>query len=816
MRRHLTPVAFTPAALLALVIPALVALPVLTGPQPRPHAVAPSVHDLALLPVADVEPVGGVPAVGPAGPVTTLAAVPEQRTAAFSTVGVTWAAGTGGAGLSVHVRTRTEGRWSDWTELDSDGADGPDAASPEAVSAQVRAGTAPLYVGPSDGVQVTVDGPADAQPSDVKVSLIDPGSSAADGSLTATVPVGAATAAAGRPVIISRAQWGADESIRRGTPSYASTVKVGYVHHTDSSNDYTPDEAAQLVRGFYAYHVQSRGWDDIGYNFLVDRFGRIYEGRAGGVDRPVIGAHAGGFNSGTAGVALMGDFTSAAPSAPMLSGLADVLAWKLSLHDRDPLGKQLLTSGGGGTARIAAGGTYLADVISGHRDTNYTSCPGDRTYALLPAVRQAVAARLVPDPAGSITARYAALGGASGPLGAATGPEVAVGAGFAQTFQGGTLFSGPGDVGVHVVLGDILLRYLAAGGPAGPLGFPLADEAGASGGRFSPFERGTVTWTAAAGTRLVYGASAQAYARSGGPAGFLGLPVSEESDVLTGRFTVFQFGRIYWTPATGAHEVHGLILQKYLAMSGPAGPLGFPRVDESGAPGGRFTSFQFGIVTWASRLGAQEIHGDIAGKYLAMGGPAGVLGLALSDELAVPGGRANTFQGGVVTWSPQLGARETHGLIGLKYRDLGGPQAYGLALTDEQPVAGGRAGSFAGGRIFWSPATGAQEVHGLILAKYVSLDGPAGLLGFPIGDEREVPGGRASGFAGGDVFWGAGAGAHVVRGLLRSTYLGTGGAAVHGLPVTDEYPVQGGAESLFERSLLTWSARTGVVTITRR
>ena len=91
------------------------------------------------------------------------------------------------------------------------------------------------------------------------------------------------------------------------------------------------------MRGIEVYHVQGNGWNDIGYNFLVDRFGTIYEGRGGGIDRNVIGAHAQGFNTGTVGVALIGNFTAATPTQAQQAALVRLLAWRLDVAHVDPL-----------------------------------------------------------------------------------------------------------------------------------------------------------------------------------------------------------------------------------------------------------------------------------------------------------------------------------------------------------------------------------------------------------------------------------------------------------------------------------------------
>ena len=201
-------------------------------------------------------------------------------------------------------------------------------------------------------------------------------------------------AVAGQPSIVMRSQWEADEKIVRAKPLYASTLKLAVVHHTANVNTYTPSEAAAIVRGIEVYHVKGNGWNDIGYNFLVDRFGTIYEGRGGGITRNVIGAHALGFNSGTVGVALIGNFENATPPPAMQAALVKLLAWRLDLAHIDPLSTVAYTSGG--NAKFRAGKVVVLRAISGHRDTGPTDCPGNDAWALLPTIAKDVAATGLP------------------------------------------------------------------------------------------------------------------------------------------------------------------------------------------------------------------------------------------------------------------------------------------------------------------------------------------------------------------------------------------------------------------------------------
>jgi N-acetylmuramoyl-L-alanine amidase len=198
------------------------------------------------------------------------------------------------------------------------------------------------------------------------------------------------TQIAGEPPIILRLSWGADESIRRAPPRYADAVHFAIVHHTAGSNNYTPAQSAAIVRGIQIYHVKGNGWDDIGYNFLVDKYGQIFEGRYGGMDRPVIGAHALGFNTGAVGVSVIGDYGSSRISAAAKASLEQLLAWRLDVAHVDPL--SLVSRISGGSPKFPRGVPVLLRAVSGHRDVNFTDCPGNALYAELPQIASAAAA----------------------------------------------------------------------------------------------------------------------------------------------------------------------------------------------------------------------------------------------------------------------------------------------------------------------------------------------------------------------------------------------------------------------------------------
>ncbi|MEU3347884.1 peptidoglycan recognition protein [Streptomyces sp. NPDC006700] len=313
----------------------------------------------------------------------------------FSLAGVVWNDPDTELHGTVRIRTRSAatGAWSGWQDLDTHNGDhGADPGTAERTSGHVRGATAPLWVGDCDGVDVRVRADAGSRdpaarpvplPEGLHLELVDPGTPSTTRALSAQAPVGP------RPGIVTRHGWGADESLRERGFVYTQKVKAAFVHHTASGNNYTCAQAPAVIRGIYRYHVRSMGWRDLGYNFLVDKCGTIYEGRAGGVAKAVLGAHTMGFNSNSAGIAVIGTYDTAKPSSAAVTALARLTAWKLGLHGMNPLGKTYLTSGGGNLYQ--KGKSVRLNVISGHRDGFATDCPGQQLYGKLGAVRSAAA-----------------------------------------------------------------------------------------------------------------------------------------------------------------------------------------------------------------------------------------------------------------------------------------------------------------------------------------------------------------------------------------------------------------------------------------
>ncbi|WP_344179831.1 peptidoglycan recognition protein [Streptomyces albidochromogenes] len=192
-----------------------------------------------------------------------------------------------------------------------------------------------------------------------------------------------------RPRIVTRKGWGANEQLRERNFVYTKSVKAAFVHHSATGNNYSCSQADSVLRSIYRYHVKSSGWRDFGYNFAVDKCGNIYEGRAGGVAKPVLGAHTLGFNSNSTGIAVLGTYSKSNPPAAVVNAVARLTAWKLGLYGADPRAKTTLKSGGGN--RYKKGTVVKLNVISGHRDGYATDCPGGRLYSKLDETRDASA-----------------------------------------------------------------------------------------------------------------------------------------------------------------------------------------------------------------------------------------------------------------------------------------------------------------------------------------------------------------------------------------------------------------------------------------
>jgi hypothetical protein len=288
----------------------------------------------------------------------------------FNLVGLHWR----GSG-TVLFRTRSlSGRWGRWREAEAEDDERPDRTGGEGVRGW-RLGS-PFWTGASDRIQYRRVGEVRRLRAHFVWSRVE------------AVPR-RALSLAGAPPIIPRSAWGANELIRRGSPRYADRVGFAVVHHTAGANSYSRAQSAAIVRAIQVYHVRANGWNDLGYNFLVDKYGQIFEGRAGGADRNVIGAHAQGFNTGSTGVAVLGSYQGARLSAAAESALARVIAWRLDVAHVDPVSTFNWISSG--NPRFPSGVPVFLRAIVGHRDVGFTDCPGSAVYARFGPLVQAVA-----------------------------------------------------------------------------------------------------------------------------------------------------------------------------------------------------------------------------------------------------------------------------------------------------------------------------------------------------------------------------------------------------------------------------------------
>jgi N-acetylmuramoyl-L-alanine amidase len=359
----------------------------------------------------------------PVGGQRTLAATaaPER----FNLVGLHWK----GSG-TVQFRVLRRSGWSPWEEAEADTLDLPDRGTDEWRRMRGWRIGNPVWTGASDRLEVRVRGRVTRLRAHYVLSPEE-------------VSLERSLQMAGSPRIITRRVWGANEAIRRDSPTIAKKLTTSIVHHTAGAEPASPAQSAAIVRGIYLYHVRGNGWDDIGYNFLVDRFGQIFEGRFGGVERNVVGAHSQGFNTGSVGVSLIGNYGSRQPTAAARSAIARLLSWRLDVAHIDPLSNSPVVSGG--NPKFRPGFPVWLRTVSGHRDTGYTSCPG-LVYGQLRSIASAAAGLglpklYTPEVEGGLGRFVSFSGRLSGPLPwtvsvtDASGRQVATGTGFGTRIQ---------------------------------------------------------------------------------------------------------------------------------------------------------------------------------------------------------------------------------------------------------------------------------------------------------------------------------------------------------------------------------------------
>jgi hypothetical protein len=348
-------------------------------------------------PELDEHWLGQLPAVG----------LTVELTRSADLVGAEWRAP---ADARVELRFRGHGgRWSEWVSAAGCASlRGHGSASPTPPDRVVgdpvwTGGTTLVALRAStalSGVRlhlIDVSGGVGAHRQAITAGLSGIGPLASAAALERATPV--LKAGPGQPAIVARQAWAGGMARPRVAPGYGA-VRMAFVHHTENPNGYAPGEVPGMLRAIFVFHRYVKGWNDIGYNFVIDSYGRVFEGRAGGIDEPVVGAQAGGYNLVSTGVAVLGSFMSRRISPAAHRALEHLLAWKLSLHGIPAEGSVTVRVNPAGAlySRFPANARVPLPHIAGHRDGDHTDCPGNGLYGELPAIRQSVK-RLAPRPA---------------------------------------------------------------------------------------------------------------------------------------------------------------------------------------------------------------------------------------------------------------------------------------------------------------------------------------------------------------------------------------------------------------------------------
>ena len=450
--------------------------------------------------------------------------------------------------------------------------------------------TDPVYVGDVDRVEAEVTVPEGLPVSGFKLVVIDPGYATHPSTASVTTSSTASTALAnprtanpntslstGRSATIRPASvvtpngqtihtrevwWEKGDPDMTWTPDRSGSWQGAVVHHTDGSNDYAQWEVPAIINGIYVYHNRTRHWGDIGYNFLVDKYGGIWEGRDEGVANQVVqasevvGAHTKHFNSKTFGVAILGNFTSTSPSSAAVSSVASVIAWEFAaLGISNPYG----TFQYSGTQPVITGhGDASHSGWTGDDGSNKTTCPGQGVWNAMGTIRSDVAADLplaTGQVRGGVGAYWVAHGGVTGFLGNPTGDEIdgLKDGGASQTFQGGTVWWNAKTGNVTTVRGAILTEYATQKWEQGTLGYPTGDELTGwkNGGISQTFQNGQIHWTQTTGAHTTKGAIQAYWAAHNWQDGFLGYPTGDELTINGGASQTFQGGTVWWNAKTG-------------------------------------------------------------------------------------------------------------------------------------------------------------------------------------------------------------------------------------------------------------------------
>lgn len=433
----------------------------------------------------------------------------------------------------------------------------------------------------------------------------------------------------GMPKVISRAGWGANQSL--SNTYYNAPVKAVTIHHTAGSNNYSEAESAALVRGIQTYHGSTLGWGDVGYNAMVDKYGNIYEGRAGGLDKAVQGAHVGGFNSNTWGISVLGNYETAQPTDASVRAVGQLAGWKATVSGFNPTGTTYLASDfnyNGNKYGVGQGTNF--PTINAHRDFQYNSCPGGNLYAKMSSIRSIA------------SERYNSIKNGT-PIG---GNQTST---PGTTAPGTTAPSTPGNPATPTTTKPTTTKPATT--PAGNTA-PLDLIRRALNGDVSAII--TIVGSIAAillGTAASNGTGNAGTARAVGDVEILdGLKISELPPIIDGLVSL-----------TGDSEIE----QKWNAINAAFGPvlgnskggvstagIGGPTPEE--AANARFALFDNGIIVSDDETGTHALWGALADAWAGQGYDVGPLGMPTSDPVSTGnGGELKVdFEGGSITYDP--------------------------------------------------------------------------------------------------------------------------------------------------------------------
>lgn len=497
---------------------------------------------------------------------TTKANSQKNNSRLITVMGVTWE-GEGERNVQYRTRHAQGENWGEWEQMPvSDEGRDPN-------SDKHNESTDAVVVAPYEVVQVKSDGPVKVSVSvtertqaddiiaghaidrplhdtgnDTPDQPADPGELGATSATNTTYNAQAANGAFEANNVakvdgleyVTRSQWGASKP--RCDIDHAKRNEGVVIHHTNGASKYSQGEVPGILRGIQAYHQKSRGWCDIGYNMLIDRFGKIYEGRAGGLDKATVGAHAVAVNEGTFGVSVMGTYNKPAPRE-VVDALSRVIRWQSQKWGWNVDSNMKIRSAGGPGAKKPKGAMFNVPRVIGHRDVGSTDCPGDGLYGQIPEIRRLSNGNPIDEYANKHK------------LGKPSSGEVTL------KFRNDTKARNYGsrlvvssDRGTYRIEGAILDAWKKMGWERSRLGLPITDAICGlpDGGCYQSFENGVVHWSKGSGAHATYGAIHDEWAKNKYERGPLGYPVGDEVTKNGSTSQKFQYGTITWSKKDGA------------------------------------------------------------------------------------------------------------------------------------------------------------------------------------------------------------------------------------------------------------------------